>query len=216
MTAAARKSATPRTVQQLEAELGRSERNLVEAQRANTVARTALGGHIASGDAEEIAECRREISATAARVKELTEEMGAVQDAIRFAQAQDRAGAALAAYGNLKKMVADSRAEVEALGDSIIAFANALKAARTGLESLDAQMRKSGVTPDPYILLAKLIGVVDVALHLETDGVVGNARTLENRDQLRKSGFASLHRIAKEFDTLTMRQIKSALNVTRD
>jgi hypothetical protein len=215
-TTTARKTASPRTGQQLEADLSRLEHQLTEAQRANSVARSALGGHIAGGDAEEIAECRREIAATAAKAKDITESIEATQDAIRFARARARTAAAGQAYGHLKKHVSDTRTDIEVLGDSITAFGVALKAAIAGLESVEAQMRTNGITPDAYVLRAKLNTMVDMALHLESDGLVGRNPTLDTHPQLRSNGRASLHRAAAEWHALTMQTIRTALNVTRE
>jgi hypothetical protein len=176
----------------------------------------SLPALIAQGNDEAIAECRKNITLAEAKIREVVETLEQTREAIREAQARDRAASDAQAYRVIKRLVGDTRKEVEVLAETIKAFASALKAASAGLDSVDAQMRRSGVIPDPYVLKAKLIGIVELALHIETGGLVCVARTLENHHELRQSGRASLLKAANEFQTLTMQRVRSALQVTRE
>jgi len=200
----------------LEAEVGGFERILVEARRALNAARTSLPGLIAAGDAANIASAREEIRLLDARIRQIEESREQTREAIKAAEARDRTATDAQAYRLIKKLVADTRQEVETLADALVAFAMALKKSGAGLDSVDALMRRSGVTPDPYVLRAKFVGLVEVALHLETGGIVGVARLLDNHAQLRQSGRADLKRAAAEFQALYLRRARSALHIMRE
>ena len=58
--------------------------------------------------------------------------------------------------------MSDTREDFDTLADSIVAFALALKKAGLALDSTDATMRNSGVTPDPYVLRAKYMALVEM------------------------------------------------------
>ncbi|MGB9331491.1 MAG: hypothetical protein WCB10_12050 [Steroidobacteraceae bacterium] len=210
------KKPLPQTPEQLAAQVAEYEHQHAAAQRENSAARTALGALIAGGDADAISACRKQIKTTGARVRELDEAIPAVREAIRVAQARDRAQESARAYRNCEKLVSDTRRDVEAMGDALIAFALALKAAVAGLNSADSAMMHAGVTPDHWSLRAKLIGIVQIALHLESGGLVGEVRTLDSADELRENGRADLKRAAREYHTLTLQRLRSKLHITAE
>jgi hypothetical protein len=211
MNAVIKQKPAPRTASQLSQQVADDERRLLEARRLNSTARNALPTHLASGDEEAIAQCRREIAGSGVRIKELIEAIDSGKEAIQVARERERAAANAQTLRELERSTADARKQVEVLGDTIKAFAIAYKATHAALESLESQMRQAGVTPDPYVLRAKLEGLVDLALHLESGGLLGEQRTLDSPDQLRASGRASLRHAAQEFHTLTMQRLRSAL-----
>jgi hypothetical protein len=215
-TTTARKRPAPPTAKQLTSELKDYERCLLEAQHANGAARGALGGHIAGGDAEATATCRRQISSTAARIEELTEAIESSREAIQLANERERNAAAAEDYVTIKRLVADARREADAAADAVVAFARAQKKARISLDTVDAELIRCGVALNPYELKAKIVPILELALHVETDGVFGVGRTLENAHQLRQNGRASLKRAAQDYETLTLARVRSALHLMRE
>jgi hypothetical protein len=216
MNAAIQPKPTPRTVGQLTAELADHERLLLEAQRANSAARNALGGLIAGGDAAAIADCRRDIKLSAAKVKELTDALEFSREAIRIAKGRDQAATDAHAYRLIKERVADARKDIDALADAIVAFAIAFKKSGAALGSVDGLMRNSGVTPEVYVLTAKLLGMTQMALHLESGGILGEGRTLESPEEIRRSGRADLKRAAAEFQAVYLRHARQQLHIMRE
>lgn len=216
MTDAARKHPVPRTAEQLTAELADHERRLLEAQRANAAARAALGGLIAGGDAGEIAACRREISSTAAKMKELSDALQFSRDAIRVAQERERNAVAARDYVIIRRLVSDARRNAEVCEDVLVTFAQAQRKARIALDTVDAELIRCGIALNPYELKAKIVPILELALHVETDGVFGVGRTLENAHQLRQNGRASLRAAAQEYQALVLARVRSALHLMRE
>jgi hypothetical protein len=216
MTDAARKNPIPRTAEQLTAELADQERLLVEAQRANSAARSALGGLIAGGDAEEIAACRREISSSAARIKEFSDKIEFGCDAIRVAQERERNAVAAKDYLVIKRLVSDARRDAEACASALVEFARTQKKARVALDTVDAELIRCGIALNPYELKARIVPILELGLWVETDGVFGVGRSIENAHQLRESGRASLRAAAQEYQVLVLARVRSALHLNRE
>jgi hypothetical protein len=215
VNAVPKQKTTPRTAAQLTADLADYERLLLEAQRAQNAARTALPGQIAGGDAEEIAACRREISSTAASIKEFSDKIEFGRDAIRVAQERERNAVAAKDYVTIKRLVSDARRQADACADALVEFARAQKKARIALDAVDAELIRCGIALNPYELKAKIVPILELGLHVETDGVFGVARTLENAHQLRQNGRASLKAAAQEYQTLILARVRSALHIVR-
>jgi hypothetical protein len=213
----ARPKRPPPTPDELRAELADLERELVEQQRTNAAAKTRLHALIAEGaDSEALAACRRAIKASAARVKELTATTEECREDLKAAEARKCALTAAQSYRLIAKSVADARSDLGTLAECIVALGNAWKQAAGAIDSVDALMRASGVQPDPYILKAKLHGLVDMALHLETGGAFGRAHTLDNAHQLRSSGRCDLKAVGAEFEVLYLRRAAGALNISEE
>jgi hypothetical protein len=194
-------------------ELARLERSLSDVRRERSTVRIGLPGLIAAGDTGAIAAARADIAVLDRRDAELAENLKETREAIGAAQARDRTLAGTKAYGNLKKLVGDARRDVEELASATEAFALALKAALVALNSVDTQMMRAGVSPDHYALRAKLMGIVQLALHVESGGLVGEARTLENHYELRQSGRCDLKLAAREYQTLTLQRLRNAFHI---
>jgi chromosome segregation ATPase len=210
------KATTAPTAHQLRAQLTELKRQRSEATRLNNAAKVELQNRVAEGNPERIEWGREDIANSAKRIADLTQDIDATEGAVRKAEADERAAINVRNYVALQKTVADARKKIEDLGDAGKNLAKALKAALAALQSVDGEMLAAGVTPDPYILQAKLKGILDLALHLESDGLLGAARTLESPDQLRRSGRACLMRAAQEFHTLTMQRIRGSLHITQE
>ncbi|MGB9332624.1 MAG: hypothetical protein WCB10_17805 [Steroidobacteraceae bacterium] len=208
--------AIPRTIESLRDEIATLERSASDMRRAESAARTSLPALIAQGDAAGIADARETIKLAEAKLKRAVSDLEHTREALRVAQARDRAQESARAYRNCEKLVSDTRRDVEAMGDALIAFALALKAAMAGLNSADSAMMHAGVTPDHWSLRAKLIGIVQIALHLESGGLVGQVRTLDSADELRENGRADLKLAAREYHTLTLQRLRSKLHITAE
>ncbi len=207
------KPAPARSSTSIQAEITALEGRKAEAERALNSAATNLPAAIAGGDAAEIADLRREKREAERKVTELGATLSELTEALAITRKRERATARAKVYGELEQLIGTSRQEVCAVEDAICTFAAKLNTARIGLESVEAAMRNAGVVPDPYWLRAKLDGLVQMCLHLETDGFIGSQPTLDTHDQLRANGRASLKAAAKNYEMLALQRVRSTLGV---
>jgi len=216
MNAVPKQKSAPRTAEQLAAELADLERQLHEVRRMENAARSELPRHIVAGDTQAVAQGREDIALCEKRIKELTAAIESAREAARLASERDRGKLNTAAYRTVRRLVADQVAAIEQLEGAVQAFAGAYFAAEEGLEAVASAMRQAGVEPDRYLLSAKLHGITDRALHLETRGFFGRARTLDSPDELRRSGAASLVHAGREWQAVTLRQVRHALQIPEE
>jgi len=203
----------PASLTEERAKLAEHERDLAKAQRAHTADRAAILKHRAAGNLVAESECRQRMRVTAKLIAELTENIEIVRDTIEVLAERDSRTKAAADYREISKAVTGTRRAVERCEDKLLEFAQALLGARTSLDATEETMRSRGIQPDPYVLKAKLMGLIDIALYLETSGLLGRALTLDNAHQLRQSNKASLKRAAAEYYAITMRQVESRLSI---
>lgn len=213
MSATARETVT-RTAASLQAEVRTLETNLAQAQRAQSAAKSRLPTLIASGDADEITECRKSIQRYDKQITELVASVEETREALQITQERGRAAARSQAYGALKSQLTATRKAMDELADKVVGFAAALKKARSAVEEDEGEMRRAGVMPDPYILRLKLVALVEILLHLESDGIVGQTRGLDSPHQLRQNGRADLKKAVREYETLTLQRARHVLGVT--
>src|SRR5258708_1617626 len=209
MNDSARKIPAPPTAAQLTAELAALERQLHEARRGENAARSSLPGNIVAGDKEAVAQGREDIAFCENRIKELTAAIETTKEAARLASERERGTLNGAAYQTIKRLITDEVASLQQLEGSIEAFAGAYFTAEKGLEAVDLGMRQAGVVPDVYALRAKLQGITDRCLHVETRSAFGRARALDSPDELRRSGAASLTHAGRAWQIVTIRQVRA-------
>jgi hypothetical protein len=207
------KPAAPRTAESLAAQVRRLETQVAELRRTENGTRAARPGIVADGDEDAIRLTNQTIEECAARIKGLLEEIETTQAALQVATERERTDVQAQTYLKLKTAIDVTRADVEEIQACAIAFVLAYEKATKGIDTLDAQLSRAGITPDPYVLKAKLHGVTQLCLHVESGGVFGLARTIESIDELRKNGRASLKSLAASFHALTLRQAKASLRV---
>jgi hypothetical protein len=201
MNAVLKPRASARTVADLTAEIIDHERQVAEAREQNSRIKGALPGYIAGGDRHTIGICRKELAATEARIREGLDAIQATREAIRIVQQRADAAAAVRAYSEIRDAVMASQKQVQDLGASLTAFTSAYTETVAGLKALEDLQRAAGIAADPYALRAKLDGIVEMALYLETAGALAKSRTLESALQIRQSKRASLAHAADEFQT---------------
>jgi hypothetical protein len=93
-------------------------------------------------------------------------------------------------------------------------FTAALMAVRIEQDTLEAVMVVNGVTPDPYEFRVKFVPTLQMSLHLETKGVLGEKKTMETPTQLEQLGRANLKGMAAEYHELIMRRTRNAFGTT--
>lgn len=204
----------PRTVESLEAESQALEQSMVAVRRELSEAKATLPGLIAESDTDGIRQCRESVRRCESTLSRTQADIAELLEAAKAAQQRDQAQANAQAYRKVEQATGMDVQKCGDLADSIVNLGSVLRAAIVSLESTEAKMRRAGVTPDPYVLRARLLGIVQLALHLESDGLLGAAHMLDSRDQLRQNGRADLKKAAREYQILTLQKVRSALHVT--
>ena len=216
MNAVMKPKNAPRSSASLEAELETLQRSLGLAQHNQNQLRSSGPALKAEGDEDRANSASKELALLDIKIAQIRVSIEQTEHAKRHAKERERAERNALAYAGLQKGVGDARKKVEDLGTAAKNLAIALKDARAALQTVDGQMRVAGVTPDPYVLQAKLMGILKMALHLESGGLLGEALTLDSPEQLRRSGRACLVRAAQEFHALTMQRIRSTLHINQE
>jgi hypothetical protein len=200
------------TADEAAAQLRRHETELVNLQRIARRTRSELIAAKASGDTAAEAQSLQESSAVAKKIDEVTVAIDVTKGTIEVLVARERETNRLECSDTIRKASGAFKDKVFALADAQKAFAAALMAVRLEQDALDAVMVRSGVTPDPYEFRAKFIPTLQVSLSLETQGVLGEKRTLDTSMQLEQSGRANLKRVAAEYHELIMRRVRNAFS----
>lgn len=206
------KQRAPR-IADLQAEIGALEASLEEARREQQHAKTSLPSFIASGDAEEIAACRKVLRDAEKTIAERSATLEETREALQVAVQTERAAARERACREIERALAADRKRIGALAEAIVTACEALEEARAGLEQTDATLINWGLIADPYQIRARLLGLVQLALHVESGGLLGQARTIESIDELKRSGRADLKAAASEYAAVTLRRVRGALSV---
>jgi hypothetical protein len=213
----ARAKATPRSVSDLEAELQRHDSILLTAQRGRSAARVKIPDLMTSGDSQGIEDCRKEIARLDAQIVDFTERREQTQDAIRAAKNRDRAAYQAQDYREIRKEVAAFKTDAFRMVDTLEAFGKALLQLLAQQDAMESKMRNVGVTPDPYVIRIKLLALVEMNLFMETNGVLGQKRSLLSVDELKSSPqSSSIKRAANEAHELFTRQLRHALGISND
>lgn len=207
---------SPPTLEQLNAEVADLERQLAEIRRFQNAGKNELPRLMVAGDSEAIAQTRDEVARSEARIAELTAQLETAREAVRLAEQRDRSRLSGQTYKAVRQLVASELAALEALEVAVAAFAEAYSAAKDGLNALDVKMRGAGIEPDPLALRAKLQGITDQVLALATNAEFGRLRSLETPDELRRSGAASIAKAAREWQAITLRQVRRALSIPEE
>jgi hypothetical protein len=204
------KLAVPRTVE-LESEIAGLEKSLANAKRRENADRSGPD-LIAQNDAREVAECRARIKAVGKEIAGLVADLADTQEALKLAQRGERTTANARAFAELKQLLAVSRDQITDLEAAIDVVAEKLRTAQLGLETVE-HMAASAVAVDPFWLRYKVVALAQQCLYVRTDGALGERRTLDTLDELRRSGRASLKAAAREYETLALERLRSALGV---
>jgi chromosome segregation ATPase len=208
------KTPAPRSVADLSADIAALEKTLMEIRRDESAARTKLPRFIEEGDTIRSTDARRSIELAPARIASLSAELEQTREALKLAKGRVQGASNAQTYRRLKQCVTVAREHVETAEAALDAFGKALLQARESLENAAAQMRDSGLTEDPFLMRAKLQGLAQLRLHMESGGIVGVKRTLDSDHQLRQSGAASFKKAAAEYHALTLQRVRSALHIT--
>jgi hypothetical protein len=203
------------SVVELEVSLTAAQQRLLAAHRANSTARTTRPALLAQGNDIAIAENRREISATAKQVRELTEEVEFASQAIESAKQRDHALFNQMRLRTIEKLMAVAVADHCELERTIDEFGKVLIAASASAAEAEAELQRSGIPYDRYLSIATRIKTrAEMCVWLATDGAMGRQPTLDTASQLRASGRASLKLAATEFRGLVMRTARLKFGCT--
>jgi hypothetical protein len=201
-----------RTVEQLQTALENASHQLMLAQRAHSTAKTTLPLLLASGDEDAIAQCKEQISSSAAQVTQHTANVEAYRAAVGSAKARDIATFSAQRHAKLQSLMAAAVRDHDALEEAIERFGASVARARASAQAVEIELQRSNVTYDRFLSLStRILGRVDMSLWLESEGVIGRGPALDTPMQLRESGRASLKLAVREFRGVTFRSAGIAI-----
>ena len=207
------KPTQPRSAASLRAEISRLETQLAEVRRTENATRAARPTILADGDEDAIRLANQTVEECGARIKGLLEELGTTQSAHEIAAAREAQAARAQTYLKLKTAIDVTRADVDEVQECAVKFVLAYRKAAKGVTALHDQLSRAEIEPDPLWLKAKLQGVTELCLYVESEGLFGRGSTIESPEQMRRNGRASLQALAKAFHSLALDAVKGALRV---
>jgi hypothetical protein len=214
---AVKKSNAPNapTVSDLEYSRAAAEHNLMLAQRANSAALGARALIRSQGDAEAIAENRREIAESADAVRDLTDELEAATAALAKAKEIERSGLNDIRYATIRKALSTLVKSATACEDS--GSAKSLVKVREDRQAVADELSRAGVAAGEVQHLftdSMILRICDLQAWLDSNGSIGRPAGLLSAMELRQSGRASLRIQANEFRGVVLRVARLALGVS--
>jgi hypothetical protein len=208
------KSKSLPTLAELQAHLAGHERALLEAQRANSTARTAIVQHRSMGNLQGEEDCRREIAETGKLIAELTDRVAEDKATIAAIEARDRAAYRKEVYVRIRGESAAFKSSLETFDDAIVAFGAALMECRKQQDTLEGAQRSAGVPVDIDSVRTKFMGWLEQRLYVETGGVIGKLNSLRSPDEIVKYHLADFKRAAKNHHELVLRSARNVLGIS--
>jgi len=211
---AERQAATSRSPAQLAVDKANVERELKEAHRENSTARTKRQRLMVAGDSAQVAACTAEIARTDKLIETLTKTDEDAREAIKWASACAVQAENEKNYKRIQKAVSEAANDAGNLDSIIQDLGAAIAKLAASKEAADTVLQQSGVMPlRDHLTAAQIKNIVDMGLYVSTGGQFGKPVSLDSIHQLRESGRAKLSKAASEYRELTLRQARITLRV---
>jgi len=196
----------PPTLEEARATLADHERALLDFQRANSTARSAIVLHLAQGNEIAAEECRREISQSAQRIASTTDAIDQAKQVVEAIVTRNR----LAGNARIAEEIVNSAKalyEIDREKHQAVAHSSELVLrARVLLDNHEALLARSGMARNPDIV-GLSANTVQIAYYTQTGGILGKYIISVASDDERKR-FANIERVARNYFNFTMKKVQ--------
>jgi hypothetical protein len=208
--------AAPPTVAQLAMQVEDRERAFADAQRSRNAARVQMPTLIADGDKDAVAAGRLRIQQLDLQTNAIQEELVQLQEALGVARDRERAAGAEQLLSETERLVNQVVREANACEEGLDAYTSHYLKLQAAQAALDRKFTAMNLAIDPYLLRAKVDGILAMRLWMKSDGVLGEQKTLDTKSQLERNGRASLKLAARDFAQLILRRVRIFLSLADD